>query len=144
LVSATVITGEDLIIEMNMQLESKDLIIVNSTIISGILILLTISSFSPGEFPNRSIFVTLAVLSVIFFSISSLYVLSDNLKKAKIYIQIGFGFVICFMIFIGIVNIINIVNPDFWDGPIASKIATNLISEMMAEFENPKFIYNPH
>ncbi len=129
---------------MNMQLESKDLIIVNSTIISGILILLTISSFSPVEFPNRSIFVTLAVLSVIFFSISSLYVLSNNLKKAKIYIQIGFGFVICFMIFIGIVNIINIVNPDFWDGPIASKIATNLILKMMAELENPKFIYNPH
>jgi hypothetical protein len=142
--AATVITGEDLIIEMNMQLESKDLMIVNSTIISGILILLTISSFSPVEFPNRSIFVTLAVLSVIFFSISSLYVLSDNLKKAKIYIQIGFGFVICFMIFIGIVNIINIVNPDFWDGPIASKIATNLISKMMAELEYPKFIYNPH
>jgi hypothetical protein len=144
LVSATVITGEDLIIEMNMQLESKDLIIVNSTIISGILILLTISSFSPVEFPNRSIFVTLAVFSVIFFSISSLYVLSDNLKKAKIYIQIGFGFVICFMMFIGIVNIINIVNPDFWDGPIASKIATNLISKMMAELEYPKFINNPH
>ena len=129
---------------MNMQLESKDLIIVNSTIISGILILLTISSFSPVEFPNRSIFITLAVLSVIFFSTSSLYVLSDNLKKAKMYIQFGFGFVICFMIFIGIVNIINIVNPDFWDGPIASKIATNLISKMMAELEYPKFIYNPH
>ena len=72
-----------LIIEMNMQLESKDLIIVNSTIISGILILLTISSFSHGEFPNRSIFVTLAVLSVIFFSILSLYVLSDNKKRPK-------------------------------------------------------------
>ena len=72
-----------LIIEMNMQLESKDLIIVNSTIISGILILLTISSFSHGEFPNRSIFVTLAVLSVIFFSILSLYVLSDNNKRPK-------------------------------------------------------------
>ena len=110
-----------------MKLDARDLIIVNSTIISGILILLTISSFSPGEFPNRSIFVTLAVLSVIFFSISSLYVLSDDVKKAKMYIQIGFISVICFMIFLGIVNVINIVDPEFLEGPIRSKIATNMI-----------------
>ena len=127
-----------------MQLEPRDLIIINSTIISGILILLTISSFSPGEFPNRSIFVTLAVLSVIFFSISSLYVLSDNTKKAKIYIQIGFGFVICFMIFIGVVNIINIIEPEFWEGPITSKIATNILTAIIAELGKCKFIYNPH
>lgn len=124
-----------------MQLEPKDLIIIDSTIISGILILLTISSFSPGEFPNRSIFVTLAVLSVIFFSISSLYVLADNTKKAKLYIQIGFGFVICFMVFIGVVNVINIIEPKFWEGPITSKIATNLI---VAEPDNHVFIHNPH
>ena len=60
------------------------------------------------------------------------------------HIQIGFGFVICFMIFIGVVNIINIINPDFWEGPIASKIATNLILKIIVELENPKFIYNPH
>lgn len=127
-----------------MQLEPKDLIIINSTIISGILILLTISSFSPGEFPNRSIFVTLAVLSVIFFSISSLYVLSDNTKKAKLYIQIGFGFVICFMVFIGVVNVINIIEPKFWEGPITSKIATNLITAIVSERDNHIFIHNPN
>jgi hypothetical protein len=124
-----------------MQLDARDLIIINSTIISGILILLTISSFSPGEFPNRSIFVTLAVLSVIFFSISSLYVLSDDGQKAKRYVQIGFISVICFMIFIGVVNIINIIDPEFWEGPITSKIATNLI---IAELDNHKFFCNPH
>lgn len=110
-----------------MNLDARDLIIVNSTIISGILILLTISSFSPGEFPNRSIFVTLAVLSVIFFSISSLYVLSEDFDKAIKYIQIGFNSVICFMIFIGVVNVINIIDPGFWEGPIKSKIVTNII-----------------
>jgi hypothetical protein len=40
-----------------MVMESKDILIMNSTIIGGILILLTISSFSENEFPNRSIFV---------------------------------------------------------------------------------------
>ncbi len=38
-----------------MVMESKDILIMNSTIIGGILILLTISSFSENEFPNRSI-----------------------------------------------------------------------------------------
>jgi hypothetical protein len=130
-----------LIVLKSMQLDARDLIIINSTIISGILILLTISSFSPGEFPNRSIFVTLAVFSVILFSISSLYVLSDDVKKAKIYVQIGFISVICFMIFIGVVNVINIVDPEFWEGPITSKIATNII---IAVLDNQEFIYNPH
>ncbi len=130
-----------LIVLKSMQLDARDLIIVNSTIISGILILLTISSFSPGEFPNRSIFVTLAGLSVIFFSISSLYVLSDDVKKAKKYVQIGFISVICFMIFIGGVNVITIVDPQFLEGPIRSKVATNII---IAELDNHEFTYNPH
>ncbi len=127
-----------------MNLDARDLIIVNSTIISGILILLTISSFSPGEFPNRSIFVTLAVLSVIFFSISSLYVLSEDFDKAIKYIQIGFISVICFMIFIGVVNVINIIDPGFWEGPIKSKIATNIILSKLGNNDHTYFTLFTH
>ncbi len=127
-----------------MNLDARDLIIVNSTIISGILILLTISSFSPGEFPNRSIFVTLAVLSVIFFSISSLYVLSEDFDKAIKYIQIGFISVICFMIFIGVVNVINIIDPGFWEGPIKSKIAPNIILSKLGNNDHTYFTLFTH
>ncbi|CAN5848620.1 hypothetical protein BH23THE1_BH23THE1_31520 [soil metagenome] len=111
-----------------MPIDAKDLIIINSTIISGILILLTISSFSPDEFPNRSVFVSIAVFVVIFFSISSIYVLLGDITKAMSYTKIGFVSIIFFMVFIGIVNIINIVDPDIWNQQsIVSKIATNSI-----------------
>jgi len=76
---------------------------------------LTISSFSPDEFPNRSVFVSIAVFVVIFFSISSIYVLLGDITKAMSHTKIGFVSIICFMVFIGIVNIINIVDPDIWN-----------------------------
>ena len=64
-----------------MVMESKDILIMNSTIIGGILILLTISSFSENEFPNRSIFVVIAVVVVIIFSISSISILYDKQEQ---------------------------------------------------------------
>jgi hypothetical protein len=64
-----------------------------------------------------------------------------HFKKVKRYVQIGFISVICFMIFIGVVNVINIIDPEFWEGPITSKIATNII---IGELDNHRFIFNPH
>ena len=98
-----------------MVMESKDILIMNSTIIGGILILLTISSFSENEFPNRSIFVVIAVVVVIIFSISSISILFDKQEQIiKKYSKMGFIALIGFMIFIGITNIINIISPEIW------------------------------
>ena len=108
-----------------MVMESKDILIMNSTIIGGILILLTISSFSENEFPNRSIFVVIAVVVVIIFSISSISILYDKQEQIiKKYSKMGFIVLIGFMIFIGITNIINIISPDIWKKyAITNKIA---------------------
>ena len=104
----------------------KDLLMINATIIGGLLILLTISSFSPTEFPNRSLFVTIAVIIVIIFSLACFKYLSDNDKSGILLSKIGFIAIILFMMFIGLVNVINIIDPGIWsDVPGASKIATN-------------------
>ena len=99
-----------------MVMESKDILIMNSTIIGGILILLTISSFSENEFPNRSIFVVIAVVVVIIFSISSISILYDKQEQIiKKYSKMGF---------IVLTNIINIISPDIWKKyAITNKIA---------------------
>lgn len=99
---------------------------INSTIIGGLLILLTISSFSPTEFPNRSIFVTIAVTIVIIFSLSCFKYLTDSDKAGIFLSRVGFISIISFMVFVGLVNVINIIDPTIWsDNPGVSKIATN-------------------
>ena len=104
----------------------KDLLMIDATIIGGFLILLTISSFSPAEFPNRSMFVTIAVVIVIVFSIACFNYLNDNDKRGIVFSKIGFISIIVFMMFIGILNIINIIDPAIWSEiPGADKIATN-------------------
>ena len=104
----------------------KDLLMIDATIIGGFLILLTISSFSPAEFPNRSMFVTIAVVIVIIFSFACFNYLNDNDKKGILFSKIGFVSMIIFMMFIGILNIINIIDPAVWSEiPGADKIATN-------------------
>lgn len=108
-----------------MVIESKDILMVNSTIIGGILILLTISSFSENEFPNRSIFVVIAVMVVIIFSISCISIFYNKQEQIiKKYSKMGFIALVGFMIFIGITNIINIISPDIWEKyAITNKIA---------------------
>ena len=109
-----------------MDIHPKDLLMINATIIGGFLILLTISSFSPAEFPNRSMFVTIAVFIVIIFSVSCFYYLSDKNQKGMTFSKIGFGSIVVFMLFIGLLNMINIIDPNIWSEiPGASKIATN-------------------
>lgn len=109
-----------------MNMHPKDLLMIDATIIGGLLILLTISSFSPVEFPNRSIFVTIAVFIVIIFSIACFYYLNDKDIKGVMFSKIGFGSIVAFMLFIGLVNVVNIMDPNIWsEVPGASKIATN-------------------
>jgi hypothetical protein len=110
-------------------LNAKDVILVDATVISGILILLTISSFSPFEFPNRSVFVSAAVPIVGLFAISSFFALENKISYARKFAKGGFVAIVLFMIFIGTVNVGNIVAPDMWrESPIAEKIVSNSTS----------------
>ncbi len=123
---------------MDLDIDSKSLVTLNATIIGGFLILLTISSFSPAEFPNRSIFVSIAVIIVIFFSLACFFSLNNKMKNAMKFSKIGFISIIAFMMFIGIVNIINIIDPTIWSKePITSKIANNN-STAANNFENTR------
>ena len=109
-----------------MNMNPKEMLMINSTVIGGFLILLTISSFSPAEFPNRSMFVTIAVVIVIIFSVACFNFLDNNDKMGILFSKIGFISIILFMMFIGLVNVINILDPTIWSEiPGASKIATN-------------------
>ncbi len=122
---------------MDLDIDSKSLVTLNATIIGGFLILLTISSFSPAEFPNRSIFVSIAVIIVIFFSTACFFSLNNKKENAMKFSKIGFISIIAFMMFIGTVNIINIIDPTIWSKePITSKIANNN-STASNNFENP-------
>ncbi|MER5176544.1 MAG: hypothetical protein ABJB76_02810 [Candidatus Nitrosocosmicus sp.] len=111
---------------MSRNFDTGTLVTLNATIIGGFLILLTISSFSPAEFPNRSIFVSIAVIIVILFSIACFFSLHDKIENAIKFSKIGFVSIIAFMAFIGAVNIINIIDPTIWTKePIIAKIAKN-------------------
>src|ERR687885_2623972 len=92
-------------------LSAKDIIMVDATVISGILILLTISSFSQFEFPNRSVFVLSAVPIVGLFAISAFFALEQKILYARIFAKSGFVAIVLFMIFIGAVNLANVVAP---------------------------------
>jgi hypothetical protein len=120
-------------------LSAKDIIIVDATVISGILILLTISSFSQFEFPNRSVFVSTAVPIVGLFAISSFFALEDRVSYARKFAKAGFVAIVIFMIFIGTVNVGNIVSPDIWrQSPIAGKIVSNSTSSSTSSAEGAK------
>ena len=110
-------------------LSIKDIIMVDATVISGILILLTISSFSPFEFPNRSVFVSSAVPIVGLFAVSSFFALEDKISYARKFAKAGFVAIVVFMIFIGTVNVGNIVAPEtLRESPVSEKIVSNSTS----------------
>jgi hypothetical protein len=110
-------------------LSTKDIIMVDATVISGILILLTISSFSPFEFPNRSVFVSSAVPIVGLFAISSFFALEDKISYARKFAKAGFVAIVVFMVFIGTVNVGNIVAPEMLrESPVSEKIVSNSTS----------------
>ena len=74
----------------NEDIRGKDIIQADAAIIAGILILLTISSFSPFEFPNRSMFVSLIIPAIELFSISAISILDKNLTRGKRFAKAGF------------------------------------------------------
>jgi hypothetical protein len=121
-------------------LSAKDIIMVDATVISGILILLTISSFSPFEFPNRSVFVSAAVPIVGLFAISSFFGLEDKISYARKFAKAGFVAIVIFMIFIGTVNVGNIVAPEVWrQSPIGEKIVSNSTSSSTSSAEGANY-----
>jgi hypothetical protein len=109
-------------------IRGKDIIQTDAAIIAGILILLTISSFSPFEFPNRSMFVSLIIPAIALFSISAISILDKKLARGKRFAKAGFYWLIGFMIFLMVVNFINVAFPDIWQDPIFEKIASSNMS----------------
>lgn len=112
----------------NEDIRGKDIIQTDAAIIAGILILLTISSFSPFEFPNRSMFVSLIIPAIALFSISAISILDKKLARGKRFAKAGFYWLIGFMIFLLVVNFINVTSPSVWQDPIFEKIASSNMS----------------
>jgi hypothetical protein len=112
----------------NEDIRGKDIIQTDAAIIAGILILLTISSFSPFEFPNRSMFVSLIIPAIALFSISAISILDKKLARGKRFAKAGFYWLIGFMIFLMVVNFINVTSPSVWQDPIFEKIASSNMS----------------
>jgi hypothetical protein len=103
--------------ETNEEISGKDIIQTDATIIAGILILLTTSSFSYFEFPNRSMFVYFIIPVIALFSVSALCIIEKKLIIGKIFAKAGFYWLIGFMIFLMIVNIINMTYTAIWQNP---------------------------
>jgi hypothetical protein len=114
--------------ENNVEIRGKDIIQTDGAIIAGILILLTISSFSPFEFPNRSMFVSLIIPAIMLFSVSALYIIEKKVGMGKRFAKAGFYWLIGFMIFLMIVNILNVRSPTIWQDPTFEKIASSNVS----------------
>lgn len=114
--------------ENNGEIRGKDIIQTDGAIIAGILILLTISSFSPFEFPNRSMFVSLIIPAIMLFSVSALYIIEKKVVMGKRFAKAGFYWLIGFMIFLMIVNILNVISPTIWQDPTFEKIASSNVS----------------
>jgi hypothetical protein len=110
---------------INEDVRGKDIIQADAAIIAGILILLTISSFSPFEFPNRSMFISLIIPAIALFSISAISILDKKLVSGKRFAKAGFYWLIGFMIFLMVVNLINVMSPGVWQDPILEKIASS-------------------
>jgi hypothetical protein len=112
----------------NEEISGNDIIQTDAAIIAGILILLTISSFSPFEFPNRSMFVSLVIPAIALFSVSALTTIDKKLVIGKRFAKAGFYWLIGFCIFLMIVNIINVTSPDIWENPTFERIASSNVS----------------
>ena len=112
----------------NEDIRARDIIQADAAVIAGMLILLTISSFSPFEFPNRSMFVSLIIPAIVLFSVSAIFTLNKRLVLGKKLAKAGFCWLIGFMVFLMAINIINVTSPNIWQDPVFEKIASSNIS----------------
>lgn len=112
----------------NEDIRARDIIQADAAVIAGMLILLTISSFSPFEFPNRSMFVSLIIPAIVLFSVSAIFTLNKRLVLGKKLAKAGFCWLIGFMVFLMAINIINVTSPNIWQDPIFEKIASSNMS----------------
>jgi hypothetical protein len=112
----------------NDDIRARDIIQADAAVIAGMLILLTISSFSPFEFPNRSMFVSLTIPAIVLFSISAIFILNKRLVLGKRLAKAGFSWLIGFMVFLMAINIINVTSSNIWQDPAFEKIASSNIS----------------
>ena len=83
--------------------------------------LFPISSFSPFEFPNRSMFISLIIPAIALFSISAISILDKKLARGKRFVKAGFYWLIGFMIFLMVVNFVNVASPSLWQDPVFEK-----------------------
>jgi hypothetical protein len=111
----------------NEDIPGKDIVQAVAAVIAGMLILLTISSFSPFEFPNRSMFVSLIIPAIVLFSVSAIFILNKRLVLGKRLAKAGFWWLIGFMVFLMATNIINVTSPNIWQDPVFEKIASSNI-----------------
>jgi hypothetical protein len=112
----------------NEDIPGKDIVQAVAAVIAGMLILLTISSFSPFEFPNRSMFVSLIIPAIVLFSVSAIFILNKKLVLGKRLAKAGFWWLIGFMVFLMAINIINVTSPNIWQDPVFEKIVSSNVS----------------
>jgi hypothetical protein len=112
----------------NEDIRARDIIQADAAVIAGMLILLTISSFSPFEFPNRSMFVSLIIPAIVLFSVSAIFILNKKLVLGKRLAKAGFWWLIGFMVFLMAINIINVTSPNIWQDPVFEKIVSSNVS----------------
>jgi hypothetical protein len=73
-------------------------------------------------------FVSLIIPAIALFSISAISILDKNLARGKRFAKAGFYWLIGFMIFLMVVNFINVTSPSVWQDPIFEKIASSNMS----------------
>jgi hypothetical protein len=72
-------------------------------------------------------FVSLIMPAMMLFSVSALYIIK-KIVMGKRFAKAGFYWLIGFMIFLMIVNIINVISPTIWQDPTFEKIASSNVS----------------
>lgn len=73
-------------------------------------------------------FVSLIIPAIMLFSVSALYIIEKKVVMGRRFAKAGFYWLIGFMIFLMIVNILNVISPTIWQDPTFEKIASSNVS----------------
>ena len=73
-------------------------------------------------------FVSLFIPAIMLFSVSALYIIERKVVRGKRFAKAGFYWLIGFMIFLMLVNILNVMSPTIWQDPTFEKIASSNVS----------------